>query len=75
MQQSHPPVVARDEGAFGRGERHVELTLSVLAVHEQRACDADRHLGCANEVFNIAAQSLRVERVTRKTGEVGPGSC
>ena len=44
VQHLHAPVVARDQGALGRRQRNVELTLRVLPVDEQRPGDADRHL-------------------------------
>jgi hypothetical protein len=35
MQHLHPAVIARDQGALGRRQRNVELTLRVLPVNEQ----------------------------------------
>ena len=37
-------------------QRHEELALGVLAVDEQRAREADRHLRDADEVLDVAGQ-------------------
>jgi hypothetical protein len=73
VQQLHPAVVARDQRALGRGQRDVELALRVLAVDQQRACDADRHLRDPDELLDVAGQHLRIERVARDVLQRGSG--
>ncbi len=70
VEQPHAAVVAGDQRPLGRRERHVELALRVLAVDEQRAGEADRDLGDADEVLDVAAGDGRVEGVVREVLEL-----
>ena len=63
VEQTHAPVVAGDQRAFGGRQRHVELALSVLAVHQQGPGEPDRYLRDPDEVFGVPAQHRRVEGV------------
>jgi hypothetical protein len=65
VHEPHPAVVAGHERPLGGGQRHVELALGVLPVDEQRAGEADRHLGDADEVLDVAADDRGVEGVAR----------
>ena len=57
----HAAVVARDKGALGGRERHVELALRVLSVDQERPGDADRHLRRARKVLDVPGETRWVE--------------
>ena len=63
VDQLHAAVVARHQGALGRGQRHVERPAGMLAVNQQRPRHPDRHLGHADEVLDVPGQDRRVERI------------
>ena len=73
VQQLHAAAVARHQGALGGGQRHVERPPGVLAVHQQRPRDPDRHLGDADEVLDVAVEHGRVEGVAAEVlrGDAG----
>jgi hypothetical protein len=71
--QTHAARVARHQRALGGGHGHVELALGMLAVHEHRTGQPDRHLRDADEVLDVAGQNGRVERVTSDMRERGAG--
>ncbi len=62
VEHLHPAVVRRHQRALGGGQRDQELAARVLAVDLQRAGEADRNLGHADEVLDVAAGDLRIER-------------
>jgi hypothetical protein len=73
VQQPHTAVVARHERPLGSGQRHVKLSLGVLAVDEQRSGEPDRDLGDADELLDVAGGDLRIERVVRNVLQIGAG--
>ena len=72
-EQLHAAVVGGDERALGGRQRDVELALGVLAVDQQRAGDADRHLRDADEVLDVARHERGIERVRADVLERGAG--
>ena len=72
VEQPHAAVVAGDQRALGGRERNVEVALGVLAVDPQRTGQADRHLGHADEILDVAGQHAGIERVG-PTCELGAG--
>ena len=73
-EQPHAAVVAGDQRAFARRHRDVELALGVLAVDAQRPGEADRHLGHAHEVLDVARQHAGIEREAADVLERGAGA-
>ncbi len=63
VEDLHAAAVGGDERALGGRQRDQELALRVLAVDSQRAREADRDLGDADEVLDVAARHRRVEGV------------
>ena len=72
-EHAHPAVVAGDERALGGRQRHVEVSLRVLAVDAQRTGHADRHLRHAGEVLDVPRQHAGIEREASDVLEVCPG--
>ena len=66
-------VVAGDESPFGGRQRHVELSLGVLAVDLQWPGYSDRHLGYAREVLDVSGQNSGVERELPDVVEASAG--
>ena len=61
VEHLHAAVVGGDQRALGGGQRDDELPLGVLAVDLERAGEADRHLGDAGEVLDVALGDGGVE--------------
>jgi hypothetical protein len=64
------PVVRGDQRAFGGGHRNQELSPGMLAVDLQRTGEADRNLGHAGEVFDVALEPRRIEGVVTQVLEL-----
>ena len=65
VENLHAAVVGGDQGAFGCGHRNDEFALRVFAPDGQRAGKAQRHLGDAGEVLDVAAGDVRIKGVLR----------
>lgn len=70
---AHSPVVAGHQRAFGGGHGHIELAHRVLTVDLDRAGDAQRNLAHADEVFDVAAQRVRIDAKARRVGQCSAG--
>ena len=69
-QRRAPAVGAGHQGGLGGGERHPEVAVGVLAAHPQRAHDAHRDLGHADEVLAVAVGGpVDVQRVVADVGQ------
>ena len=73
-EQPHAAIIARDQRAFGRRHRHVEVAVGVLALDQERAGEPDRHLGRADEILDVAGQGARIEGMPADVVEPRAGS-
>jgi hypothetical protein len=65
------PPHSLSERTFDRRQRHIEITLCVFPVDTQGARKADWHLRHAGEIFDVARQRRRIDRIAADMLQAG----